>query len=64
MTKILVLEGDGIGPEITAATVDVLRHVDTLFALDLQFSSCDIGFAALKTAGTKQFPAHHHRSKI
>ena len=26
--NLLVLEGDGIGPEITQATVDVLRHVD------------------------------------
>lgn len=57
MAKILVLEGDGIGPEITAATVDVLRHVDKLFALNLEFSFCDIGFAALKTSGTT-FPAH------
>jgi len=57
MAKILVLEGDGIGPEITAATVEVLRHVDTLFKLNLQFSSCDIGFASLKTSGTT-FPSH------
>ena len=57
MAKILVLEGDGIGPEITAATVEVLRHVDTLFKLNLQFSSCDIGFAALKASGTT-FPSH------
>ena len=33
--NLLVLEGDGIGPEITQATVDVLCHVDGLFGLGL-----------------------------
>ena len=56
MAKILVLEGDGIGPEITAATMDVLHHVDRLFGLELHFSSADIGFAALKASGTT-FPS-------
>lgn len=50
--NLLVLEGDGIGPEITRATVDVLRHVDELFGLGLAFSSADIGFASLKAAGS------------
>jgi 3-isopropylmalate dehydrogenase len=56
MAKILVLEGDGIGPEITNATLDVLRHVDKSFALGLEFSFAEIGFAALKTSATT-FPA-------
>ena len=34
--KILVLPGDGIGPEIMAEAVKVLREVDTRFALDLE----------------------------
>ena len=33
--RILVLEGDGIGPEITAATLAVLRAADAKFALGL-----------------------------
>lgn len=50
--KILVLEGDGIGPEICAATVEVLKRAAELFRLDLSFSFADIGFAALKAQGT------------
>ena len=57
MTQILVLEGDGIGPEITASTCAVLRHADTLFGLGLEFVSASIGFAALNSSGTT-FPAH------
>ena len=33
--KLLVLPGDGIGPEITRATVDVLRRADAVFGLGL-----------------------------
>ncbi len=51
-THILVLEGDGIGPEISAATVEVLKHAASLFELDLGFSYAEIGFAALKATGT------------
>lgn len=50
--NLLVLAGDGIGPEITQATVDVLRHVDGLFGLGLAFTFCDIGFTSLKAEGT------------
>ncbi len=49
---ILVLEGDGIGPEITAATLDVLSSVNTALGLGLSFSSAEIGFASLKKNGT------------
>ena len=33
--KILVLPGDGIGPEITAATLAVLDRANSLFKLGL-----------------------------
>ena len=56
MIKLAVLPGDGIGPEITAATLDVLRAVDTPLALGLSFDTHDIGFATLKSSGTT-FPA-------
>ncbi len=49
---LLVLEGDGIGPEITAATLDVLRAADGLLGLGLRFETAEIGFAALKASGT------------
>ncbi len=54
--NILVLEGDGIGTEIAAATTRVLMQVDQRFGLGLIFSSMPIGFAALEKAGTT-FPA-------
>ncbi len=49
---ILVLEGDGIGPEITAATLAVLRAADAKFGLGLAFKTAVVGWAAHKAAGT------------
>jgi isocitrate/isopropylmalate dehydrogenase len=51
-TRLLVLPGDGIGPEIVGATLDVLREADRIFALNLIFETAAIGFDSLKTAGT------------
>lgn len=50
--KILVLPGDGIGPEITAATLDVLAAADRLLGLGLEIETREIGLASLKTDGT------------
>lgn len=50
--KILVLPGDGIGPDICAATVQVLEQVDTRFGLGLRFETREIGFAALRNQKT------------
>ncbi len=50
--KILVLPGDGIGPEITRSTLDVLRAADEVFSLGLEFQTRDIGLASLKAHGT------------
>jgi isocitrate/isopropylmalate dehydrogenase len=50
--KLLVLEGDGIGPEICSATVETLRTVDRLLGLGLDFTDLPVGFAALETHGT------------
>ena len=49
---ILLLPGDGIGPEITAATQQVLEAAGGRTGLPLSFESRDIGFAALATDGT------------
>src|SRR2546423_7957528 len=46
------MEGDGIGPEISAATIDVLRAADRRFDLGLAFTSGTIGFPALRQHGT------------
>ena len=50
--KILVLPGDGIGPEITRATLDVLRAADAALSLGLEFETHDIGLASLASRGT------------
>ncbi|MEI2775900.1 MAG: isocitrate/isopropylmalate dehydrogenase family protein [Tetrasphaera sp.] len=50
--KILVLPGDGIGPEITAATVAVLEAADAAYGLGLELETRDIGLASLPTLGT------------
>jgi isocitrate/isopropylmalate dehydrogenase len=50
--RVVVMEGDGIGPEITAATLTVLRQADRAFALALSFTPVVIGLAALRAHGT------------
>ncbi len=50
--RIVAMEGDGIGPEITAATLAVLREADRAFGLGLSFTASVIGFAALRAQGT------------
>jgi isocitrate/isopropylmalate dehydrogenase len=55
--RLLVLEGDGIGPEITAATVRVLEAVGERFEIGFAFERQPIGLAALDTSGTT-FPEH------
>jgi 3-isopropylmalate dehydrogenase len=45
---LLILPGDGIGPEITAATVEVLKAADARFGLGLKFEEAPVGFAGLK----------------
>jgi isocitrate/isopropylmalate dehydrogenase len=49
--RIVVMEGDGIGPEITAATMRVLAAADRAFGLALSFAPISIGLAALRSEG-------------
>src|SRR5215468_8376274 len=51
------MEGDGIGPEITAATMAVLGAADRVFKLGLAFTPVAIGLAALRAQGTTLPPA-------
>ncbi|MBO0691011.1 MAG: isocitrate/isopropylmalate dehydrogenase family protein [Candidatus Dormibacteraeota bacterium] len=50
--RLLVLPGDGIGPEITDATLAVLRAVDTALGLSLELECREVGLAALAAEGT------------
>ena len=54
--KLLVLPGDGIGPEISAATLVVLKAASRKFGLGLTFRSEDIGLVTLKKHGTTLTP--------
>ena len=55
--RILVLPGDGIGPEISEATVRVLSAVNGAMGLGLETESADIGLKALAEKGTTLPPA-------
>jgi isocitrate/isopropylmalate dehydrogenase len=50
--RIAVLPGDGIGPEITASTVEVLQSLDKKLSLGLEFEHHEVGFASLERIGT------------
>jgi len=50
--KILVLPGDGIGPEITTATLAVLDRANAKFGLGLDWQIEEIGLAALTKYGS------------
>jgi 3-isopropylmalate dehydrogenase len=48
---LLVLAGDGIGPEITAATLSVLRAASERFGLQLRIEEAATGHAGLRAHG-------------
>ncbi len=50
--NIVVLAGDGVGPEVTAEAVRVLEAVSTKHALSLEFEDALIGGAAYDAAGS------------
>ncbi|OZI60422.1 isocitrate/isopropylmalate dehydrogenase family protein [Bordetella genomosp. 11] len=55
--KIVVLPGDGIGPETMAVAVDVLKAVDRRFKLGLQLDFDIAGHESLKRHGATVTPA-------
>jgi 3-isopropylmalate dehydrogenase len=50
--KILVLKGDGIGPEVVGEALQILKIIARLSAVDLEFKEGLIGGHALDTSGT------------
>ena len=54
--RLLVLAGDGIGPEITAATLHVLRAADARFGLKLEIFEEAVGHESLTRFGTTVRP--------
>ncbi|HEU4740504.1 MAG TPA: 3-isopropylmalate dehydrogenase [Meiothermus sp.] len=55
MPKIALLTGDGIGPEVTYAAVDVLKAADAVFGLKLEFEAFPFGGNAIDAHG-EPFP--------
>ena len=54
--RVAVLPGDGIGPEISAATLHVLDLANRHMSLGLVFETHEVGLECLKREGTT-FPA-------
>lgn len=54
--RIVVLPGDGIGPEITAATSNVLRAAAARFDLDVRLEEHAVGHASLEQFGATVRP--------
>ena len=50
--RLIVMPGDGIGPEIIGAAVDVMSAADTRYGLGLSYDYEDAGFASLEKHGT------------
>jgi 3-isopropylmalate dehydrogenase len=51
MFKIAVLPGDGIGPEVMAAALEVLDAVQERFAVELEYAVADVGGIAIDRHG-------------
>jgi len=49
--KILILPGDGIGPEVTSSAMEILRFIKHLYSLDLDIEIHDVGGAAYDKTG-------------
>jgi 3-isopropylmalate dehydrogenase len=61
--RLAVMAGDGIGPEITAATLGVLAAADRVFELNLAFEEVPVGLAALRAHGSTLPDAAFERAK-
>ena len=49
--KILILPGDGIGPEVTNSAMEILRFIVDLYSIDLDIETHDVGGTAYEKTG-------------
>ena len=49
--RILILPGDGIGPEVTGSAIELLSFLQSFFSLDLTFKIEDVGGTAFDKTG-------------
>ena len=59
-TTISLIPGDGIGPELTEATLKVLDSVQKRFGVKLKIVEAEVGDIALEKRG-KALPERQHR---
>ena len=50
--RLAAMLGDGIGPEIVTATMNVLRHAARRLGADLEFDLLPCGLSALESHGS------------
>ncbi len=50
--RFIVLEGDGIGPEIVNSAVEIIKLLNDKLNLNIKLRFFDIGFSSLKSQGT------------
>jgi 3-isopropylmalate dehydrogenase len=61
--RVIVLPCDGIGPEIVAASIDVLKAADARYKLDVALDYESVGFESLAKFGTTLRPEVLERAK-
>ena len=61
--KLLVLRGDGIGPEIISAALTVTEALNRKFHLELEFEDADFGLASIEKNGDPLPPATLDRAR-
>ena len=64
MVRILLLPGDGIGPEVTAEARRVLEAVAARFDLELSFEEELLGGASIDALGTPLSDAAMERARV
>ena len=58
--KVLVLPGDGIGPEVTSSAIQVLESVGKIFGHSFHFTEDVVGGAAINAGTVRDF---NHKNK-
>ena len=61
--KITVIEGDGIGPEVTRQSIHVLNAVAARFAHEFEYTYCLMGADAIDKTGVMKM-ADRHRQRV
>jgi isocitrate/isopropylmalate dehydrogenase len=62
--RLCVMQGDGIGPEITAATLDVLRAAAAKWQIEFAFDEVEVGLKPLAARGTTFPEANFEAAKV